>query len=88
MKYFKLKSSKALYRYVFFFKSRTQIIMRRTHNYVFFLDVLFLQIIKNYIEFDTTQKAQKNKKTGFPKESLENADLYKPVMSKMMTIHE
>ena len=31
------------------------------------------------------QKAQKYKKTSFPKESVENADLYKPVLNKIMT---
>ena len=32
-----------------------------------------------------TQKAQKDKKLVFPKESAENADLYKPVFHKIMT---
>ena len=27
-------------------------------------------------------------KTSFPKESVENADLYKPILNKIMTTHE
>ena len=34
------------------------------------------------------QKAQKDKKTSFAKESVENSDLYKPVLNKIMTTHE
>ena len=34
------------------------------------------------------KKAQKDKKTSFPKESVENADLYKPILNKLMTAHE
>ena len=32
-----------------------------------------------------TQKAQKDKKTSFQKETVENADFYKPVLNKVMT---
>ena len=46
------------------------------------------KVYEGYIEFDTTQKVRKDKKTSFSKESLGNADLYKPVMSKIMTTHE
>ena len=35
-----------------------------------------------------TQKAQKDQKTSFPKESVENADFYKPILNKIMTMHE
>ena len=35
-----------------------------------------------------TQKAEKVKKTSFPKESVENADFYKPVLKKVMNTHE
>ena len=35
-----------------------------------------------------TQKAQNDKKTSFPKESVENADLHKPVLNKIKTKHE
>ena len=35
-----------------------------------------------------TQKAQKDKKTSFPKEKVENWDLYKPVLNKVMTAQE
>ena len=35
-----------------------------------------------------TRKAQKDKNTSFPKESVENADLYKPALRKTMTTHE
>ena len=31
-----------------------------------------------------TQKAQKDKKTSFPKELVGNADFYKPVLNKIM----
>ena len=30
----------------------------------------------------------KNRRKSFPKESVENADLYKPVLNKIMTTHE
>ena len=32
-------------------------------------------------------KRSERQKTSFPKESLENADLYKPVLNKIMTTH-
>ena len=34
------------------------------------------------------QKGAKKLKTSFAKESVENADLYKPVLNKVMTTHE
>ena len=34
------------------------------------------------------QKGQKNKKTSFPKESVENADFYKPILNKIIIAHE
>ena len=40
-----------------------------------------LKINTIYTEFDTMQKAQKVKKNPFPK----NADLYNPVLNKIMT---
>ena len=46
------------------------------------------KVYEGYMEFDTTQKVQKEKKTSFPKESVENADLYKTVLNKIMTTHE
>ena len=33
-------------------------------------------------------KTAERQKTSFPKEWLENADLYRPVMNKIMTTHE
>ena len=42
----------------------------------------------HWIKFDTTQKSAKNKKTRFPKESVENADFCKPVLNKIMTTQE
>ena len=42
-------------------------------------------MLKSYIEF---RKAQKDKKTSFSKELVENADFYKPVLNKIMTTHE
>ena len=45
----------------------------------YYTDSCYYKVYKDYIEFDTEQaedtKAQKDKKTNFPKESLENADL-------------
>ena len=36
-----------------------------------------------------TQKAQSDKKNdSFPKESVENADLHKPLLNKVKTTHE
>ena len=35
-----------------------------------------------------TQKAQNGKKTSFPKELVENADLHNPVLNKMRTTNE
>ena len=35
-----------------------------------------------------TQKAQDDKKTSFPKEAVENADLHKPVLIKIKTTYE
>ena len=35
-----------------------------------------------------TQKAQIDKKTSFPKKSVENANFYKPVLNKIMTKYE
>ena len=34
------------------------------------------------------QKAQNGKKTSFPKELVENADLHNPLLNKMMTTNE
>ena len=35
-----------------------------------------------------SQKSTERQKTNFPKESVENADMYKPVLNKIMTAHE
>ena len=43
------------------------------------------KVSEGCIEFNTMQKAQK---TSFPKESVENTGLYKPVLNKLMTTHE
>ena len=37
---------------------------------------------------DKRHRKQKDKKKGFVKEQVENADLYKSVMNKIMTKHE
>ena len=34
------------------------------------------------------KKEPKDKKTSFPKTSVENADLYKPALNKIMTVHK
>ena len=41
----------------------------------------YYKAYEGYIEFDTMQKAQKDKKASFTKELEENADLYKPCIS-------
>ena len=46
------------------------------------------KVYEGYIEFHTMQKAQKYKALSFPKQSVENADLYKLVWNKIMTTHE
>ena len=55
-------------------------------NFFFF----FFSFFFFYQEFNSTQckKRRKTKKASFPKESVENADLYKPVFDKIMIIHE
>ena len=40
---------------------------------------------KRFHSKQETQKAQKDKKTSFQKEIVENADLHKPVLTKIMT---
>ena len=44
------------------------------------------KVYEDYIELDTEQtkntKCAERKKTSFPKESVENADLYKSVLNK------
>ena len=35
-----------------------------------------------------TQKAQKDKKNSYVREKVENTDLYKPILNKMMTTHK
>ena len=42
----------------------------------------------HWIQIDTTQKRVTKRKNRFQKESVENADFYKPVLNKIMTIHE
>ena len=51
--------------------------------------IKFIKIISNSTyNRQKTQKIRKTKKTSFPKESVENADLYKPVLNKIMTAHK
>ena len=48
-------------------------------------------VYEGYIKFNIMQKAQKDKEereNSFPKVSGENADLYKPVLNKIMTTHK
>ena len=35
-----------------------------------------------------TQKSTERQKTSFPNELVEHADLYKPVLNQIMTLHE
>ena len=44
--------------------------------------------IKSIQNRQKTQKAQKDKKTSFPKEKVENTDLYKLVLNKVRTTQE
>ena len=37
---------------------------------------------------DRKQKKRRTTKTSFPKETVENADYYKPVLNKVMSTHE
>ena len=47
------------------------------------------KVYEDYIKFDTKRhKTEKAQKGSFPKESVENVDLHKPIMSKIMTTHE
>ena len=54
--------------------------------------IICYEVYEDYIELDTEQaentKSPERQKTSFPKESVENADLYKPVSNKIMTTHE
>ena len=38
--------------------------------------------------FRHNAKSVEKQKTSFPKEPVENADLYKPVLNKIMTTHK
>ena len=50
------------------------------------------KVYESYIKFNTEQaekiKSAERRKTKFLKESVENADFYKPVLNKIMTTHE
>ena len=48
------------------------------------------KVYQGYIEFNSKQrkKRRKTKKTSVPKESVENADLCKLVLNKIITSHE
>ena len=44
--------------------------------------------ILNYTVIENTGQKTQGKKSSFVKESVENADLYKSVLNKIMTTHE
>ena len=49
------------------------------------------KVHEDYVEFRTGRKhkkRRKTKKTSFPKEQIENTDLYKPALNKIMTTQE
>ena len=46
------------------------------------------KVYKGYTEFDTTKKAQKDKKLGSQIKSVENTDLCKLALNKIMTTQE
>ena len=56
--------------------------------------IKYTNVAKVYEEFlieittGSKQKVRKNKNTSFPKEQIENIDLYKPVLNKIMTTQE
>ena len=43
-----------------------------------------MKIASNSEQVENTKRAER-KKTSFPKEQVENTDLYKPVLNKIMT---
>ena len=47
-----------------------------------------IKVYEDYFEFKTDRKRAEIQKTGFPKEQVENTDLYKPVLNKTMTTQE
>ena len=55
---------------------------------------MIAQMIESIWRLNSTQKRQKNtksagkQKTSFSKEKVENADLYKPVLNKIMATEE
>ena len=50
------------------------------------------KVYEDYVKFDTEQaektKSAERQKTIFPKESVENTDLHKLVLKRIMTTHE
>ena len=52
----------------------------------------YYKAYEDYIKLATERpentKSAERYKTSFPKETIENVDLYKPVLNKIMTIHE
>ena len=47
-----------------------------------------MNITSNSGQIRKHKKRRKTKKTSFPKEKVENTDLYKPVLDKVMTTQE
>ena len=47
----------------------------------------FMKIISNLDQTENT-KSTERQKTSLPKEQIENTDLYKPVLTKIMTTQE
>ena len=45
-----------------------------------------MKVTSNLIRHNA--KSAERQKTSFPKESVENADLYKPVLNKIVTTHK
>ena len=50
--------------------------------------IKFMKVTSNLTGTGRTKKTEKTHKNSFPKESVENANLYKSIMSKIMTTHE
>ena len=60
---------------------------------LYYINDNYTNLVKSYgdhIEFRTGRKHKKRRQTksSFPKEQVENADLYKPILNKIMTKEE
>ena len=47
-----------------------------------------MKITSNLEQTENNKRGERQKKTSFPKEKVENTDLYKPVLNKVMTTQD